>query len=52
MRHGKYKEWWGNGKLWIDANFTNNVYDGEYKEYNISGKLIKYCIYDNGKEVK
>ena len=42
--------WWINGNPRFEYHFKNGVYEGDFKEWYASGKLMKHIIYHNGKE--
>lgn len=42
--------WWPNGNLRYEYHFSNGIYEGDFKEWYVSGKPLKHIIYKNGKE--
>lgn len=53
---GPYVERYANGKIKILCNYiihkNHNAYDGEYKEFDEYGSIIKTCVYRSRKETK
>ncbi len=49
-KEGIHKGWWPNGqpKFWFEI--SNDVYTGDFKEWNNNGILIKQAHYKNGQE--
>ena len=48
-KHGKYKEWYLNGNMKIDGNFSNNKKSGEWNYYYLNGNpeiMRKHSVYD------
>ena len=43
--------WWNNGNRRFEYHFNKGNYDGDYKEWYVSGKPLKYIVYKNGEEV-
>ena len=51
--NGNYMEHYDNGKIKIKAKYNEKgKLNGEYKEYDESGNLIKEILYKDGIEVK
>jgi antitoxin component YwqK of YwqJK toxin-antitoxin module len=46
--NGKSYVWFSNGQLMIKEKFKNGLRDGEWFEYDSSGKQIKYGVYMDG----
>ena len=42
--------WWKNANRRFEYHFKNGIYEGDYKEWYISGKPMKHIIYHDGKE--
>lgn len=50
LKYGLVKDYHPNGLLAYEYNNTDNeIKDGEFKQWNIQGELIKHVIYNNGK---
>jgi len=49
---GPSKSYNEEGFVTSEGNYVNNDEDGEWKEYDAMGKLLKKVIYKNGKVVK
>ncbi len=48
LPNGVWKEFYVNGKLKWEKNFTNGILNGSVKEYSINGELEKSYRYENG----
>lgn len=47
---GDYREYYSNGNIYIECKYgKNGKLDGEYKEYDPTGKLVKEAVYVDGK---
>ena len=46
--HGKYVEYYDDGKIKIECSYQDGALHGEYKEFYENGKKHKKCVYDNG----
>ena len=42
--------WWPNGKLRFEYHFSNGLYNGDFKEWYVSGAKYKHIHYINGAE--
>jgi len=47
-KQGVWKEFFLNDVLKIEAHYFNNLLDGDYKEFNMTGSLLVYQRYQNG----
>jgi antitoxin component YwqK of YwqJK toxin-antitoxin module len=47
-KHGPYKEYFENGKLFQSVNYVDDKPDGLLEEYHENGKISKTAIYKNG----
>jgi len=50
-KNGAYQMWHLNGLLSFSGEYSNNLKNGEFRQFDESGKLIKKGIYLNGKLV-
>ncbi len=48
IKHGKYKEWYRDGMLYIEAEYNMGKYHGKYIEYHKNKKKYIEACYDNG----
>ena len=46
---GEYKEWHGNGKLFLHCFYKNGELEGEYKSWHENGKLYSHSFYKDGR---
>jgi antitoxin component YwqK of YwqJK toxin-antitoxin module len=49
-KEGSHKSWWPDGKSRMEFTAEHNEYEGEFKEWNSAGTLIKRFHYIRGKE--
>ena len=49
-RHGTFIEYFINGQIKLDCNYTDEKLDGMYKSYFINGQIETDCNYINGKK--
>ncbi|MEZ4902552.1 MAG: toxin-antitoxin system YwqK family antitoxin [Spirosomataceae bacterium] len=49
-KHGKQVAFWENGKKRFEFVAVNGVYEGQFKEYSVEGKLFHLATYKNGQE--
>lgn len=49
-KEGKHRAWWPDGKLQFEFQVHEDAYEGEFKEWNNMGLLIKQFHYQNGQE--
>lgn len=47
-KEGTWKEFYENGNLKIEKNYTSNKLDGYVKRYNIEGQLVNSIRYEHG----
>ena len=50
--HGVYREWWENGQMQTETNFTKGIRHGDNTYWDKDGSLIKEQVYDMGESVK
>ncbi|MEO8590617.1 MAG: hypothetical protein ABI432_14680 [Flavobacteriales bacterium] len=48
-RHGEFVSYYGNGRLAIRCNYSNDQYDGEYEEFDFDGNPVKHTVYSMGR---
>ncbi len=48
-KHGEYKEYYENGKLFQRVNYVNGMVDGICEDYSIQGHLFTRSNFKNGK---
>ncbi|MBU0487292.1 MAG: hypothetical protein KKD31_04985 [Bacteroidetes bacterium] len=52
FKHGRWKEFWDNGKLKSDVSYYHGKLDGFFKDYDAQGNLQTISKYENGKELE
>ncbi len=45
-----HRGWWSNGNPRYEYHYKMGIYSGDWKEWYRSGRLMKYIVYQNGKE--
>jgi len=50
-KEGRHRAWWPDGKPQFDFQVHLDAYEGELKEWNAKGLLIRQFHYENGQEV-
>lgn len=51
-KNGKYYEWLGNGQIYQESCYFNNLLDGECKFYDLNGKLESHVLYEKDKIIE
>jgi antitoxin component YwqK of YwqJK toxin-antitoxin module len=49
INHGKYTEFYSNGKKFAEGNYVNGVHDGEWSFWHENGELAKTVTFKNGR---
>jgi antitoxin component YwqK of YwqJK toxin-antitoxin module len=52
LKQGTWKDFYSDNKVKREANYTNNILDGLYKEYDESGNLTLLLRYRDGKIIE
>ena len=48
-KNGAFKMWHSNGQPWFSGEYSNNLKNGEFQQFDESGKLIRKGEYQHGK---
>ena len=50
IKHGYYKSYYENGRMWKEGNYKSGIKNGKWVEYDENGNTLREGKYKNGKE--
>ena len=50
--HGVFRTWYGNGQLMTEDHYKNDIKDGEFKKWDLQGKLTNHFVYKDDDIIK